>query len=74
MNERDSTQGASHAAREAAKCVLHVHSLSGVAVSAQKKACYPFRSKSPRDSVDGWHGRDYCDDWIDGFRATISRH
>ena len=41
MNERDSTQGAIHAAREAAKCVLHVHSLNRVAVSAQKNGVLP---------------------------------
>lgn len=30
-----------HAAREDARCVLHVHSLNGVAVSAQKKGLLP---------------------------------
>ena len=30
-----------HAAREDAKCVLHVHSLNGVAVSAQKNGVLP---------------------------------
>ena len=41
MSEWDSTQGAIHAARDDAKCVLHVHSLNGVAVSAQKNGVLP---------------------------------
>ena len=41
MSDWDSTQGAIHAAREDAKCVLHVHSLNGVAVSAQKNGVLP---------------------------------
>ena len=34
-----------HAAREDAKCVLHVHSLNGVAVSAQKHGVLPPRTR-----------------------------
>ena len=37
-----------HAAREDAKCVLHTHSVNGVAVSATKRACC--RSRSSRSS------------------------
>ena len=35
-----------HAAREDAKCVLHVHSLNGVAVSAQKQGVLPISRQS----------------------------
>ena len=35
-----------HAAREDAKCVLHVHSLNGVAVSAQKGGVLPVSQQS----------------------------
>ena len=35
-----------HAAREDAKCVLHVHSLNGVAVSAQKEGVLPVSQQS----------------------------
>jgi ribulose-5-phosphate 4-epimerase/fuculose-1-phosphate aldolase len=35
-----------HAAREDAKCVLHVHSLNGVAVSAQKLGVLPLSQQS----------------------------
>ena len=35
-----------HAAREDAKCVLHVHSLNGVAVSAQKNGVLPISQQS----------------------------
>src|SRR5713226_4577536 len=35
-----------HAAREDAKCVLHVHSLNGVAVSAQKDGLLPISQQS----------------------------
>lgn len=35
-----------HAAREDAKCVLHVHSLEGVAVSAQKNGVLPISQQS----------------------------
>jgi ribulose-5-phosphate 4-epimerase/fuculose-1-phosphate aldolase len=35
-----------HAAREDAKCVLHVHSLNGVAVSAQKQGLLPISQQS----------------------------
>lgn len=35
-----------HAAREDAKCVLHVHSLNGVAVSAQKQGVLPISQQS----------------------------
>lgn len=35
-----------HAAREDAKCVLHVHSLNGVAVSAQKGGVLPISQQS----------------------------
>ncbi len=35
-----------HAAREDAKCVLHVHSINGVAVSAQKKGLLPISQQS----------------------------
>jgi ribulose-5-phosphate 4-epimerase/fuculose-1-phosphate aldolase len=35
-----------HAAREDAKCVLHVHSLNGVAVSAQKSGLLPISQQS----------------------------
>ena len=35
-----------HAAREDAKCVLHVHSLNGVAVSAQKDGVLPISQQS----------------------------
>src|SRR5215470_1766082 len=35
-----------HAAREDAKCVLHVHSLNGVAVSAQKNGLLPISQQS----------------------------
>ncbi|MEW6736858.1 MAG: class II aldolase/adducin family protein [Acidobacteriota bacterium] len=35
-----------HAAREDAKCVLHLHSLSGVAVSAQKNGVLPISQQS----------------------------
>jgi ribulose-5-phosphate 4-epimerase/fuculose-1-phosphate aldolase len=35
-----------HAAREDAKCVLHVHSLDGVAVSAQKNGVLPISQQS----------------------------
>ena len=35
-----------HAAREDAKCVLHVHSLNGVAVSAQKGGLLPISQQS----------------------------
>jgi len=35
-----------HAAREDAKCVLHVHSLDGIAVSAQKNGVLPISQQS----------------------------
>jgi ribulose-5-phosphate 4-epimerase/fuculose-1-phosphate aldolase len=35
-----------HAAREDAKCVLHIHSLNGVAVSAQKDGLLPISQQS----------------------------
>jgi ribulose-5-phosphate 4-epimerase/fuculose-1-phosphate aldolase len=35
-----------HAAREDAKCVLHLHSLNGVAVSAQKEGLLPISQQS----------------------------
>src|SRR5213082_1725795 len=35
-----------HAAREDAKCVLHVHTLNGVAVSAQKEGVLPVSQQS----------------------------
>jgi ribulose-5-phosphate 4-epimerase/fuculose-1-phosphate aldolase len=35
-----------HAAREDAKCVLHVHSLNGVAVSAQRNGVLPISQQS----------------------------
>ncbi len=35
-----------HAAREDAKCVLHLHSLNGIAVSAQKKGVLPISQQS----------------------------
>lgn len=35
-----------HAAREDAKCVLHLHTLSGVAVSAQKEGVLPISQQS----------------------------
>ena len=35
-----------HAAREDAKCVLHLHSLNGVAVSAQKEGLLPLSQQS----------------------------
>src|ERR1700679_2208913 len=35
-----------HAAREDAKCVLHVHSINGVAVSAQKNGVLPISQQS----------------------------
>jgi ribulose-5-phosphate 4-epimerase/fuculose-1-phosphate aldolase len=35
-----------HAAREDAKCVLHIHSLNGVAVSAQKEGVLPVSQQS----------------------------
>ena len=35
-----------HAAREDAKCVLHLHSLNGVAVSAQKEGVLPISQQS----------------------------
>lgn len=35
-----------HAAREDAKCVLHVHSVNGVAVSAQKQGVLPISQQS----------------------------
>jgi ribulose-5-phosphate 4-epimerase/fuculose-1-phosphate aldolase len=35
-----------HAAREDAKCVMHVHSINGVAVSAQKKGLLPISQQS----------------------------
>ena len=35
-----------HAAREDAKCVLHVHSLNGIAVSAQKEGLLPLSQQS----------------------------
>jgi len=38
--------GAIHAAREDAKCVLHVHTLNGVAVSAQKEGVLPVSQQS----------------------------
>jgi ribulose-5-phosphate 4-epimerase/fuculose-1-phosphate aldolase len=38
--------GAIHEAREDAKCVLHVHSLNGVAVSAQKGGVLPVSQQS----------------------------
>ena len=38
--------GAIHAAREDAKCVLHTHSLNGVAVSAQKNGVLPISQQS----------------------------
>jgi ribulose-5-phosphate 4-epimerase/fuculose-1-phosphate aldolase len=38
--------GAIHAAREDARCVLHVHSLNGVAVSAQKGGVLPISQQS----------------------------
>lgn len=38
--------GAIHAAREDAKCVLHTHSLNGVAVSAQKQGVLPISQQA----------------------------
>jgi len=38
--------GAIHAAREDAKCVLHVHSVNGVAVSAQRHGLLPISQQS----------------------------
>jgi ribulose-5-phosphate 4-epimerase/fuculose-1-phosphate aldolase len=35
-----------HAAREDAKCVLHIHSLNGIAVSAQKNGVLPISQQS----------------------------
>jgi ribulose-5-phosphate 4-epimerase/fuculose-1-phosphate aldolase len=35
-----------HAAREDAKCILHVHSVNGVAVSAQKRGVLPISQQS----------------------------
>ncbi|MGB1061653.1 MAG: class II aldolase/adducin family protein, partial [Ketobacter sp.] len=35
-----------HAAREDAKCVLHIHSINGVAVSAQKNGVLPLSQQS----------------------------
>src|SRR6266513_2512477 len=35
-----------HAAREDAKCILHVHSLNGIAVSAQSKGVLPISQQS----------------------------
>ena len=35
-----------HAARENAKCVLHIHSLNGIAVSAQKSGLLPISQQS----------------------------
>ena len=35
-----------HAAREDAKCVLHIHSLNGIAVSAQRKGLLPISQQS----------------------------
>ena len=35
-----------HAAREDAKCVLHIHSINGVAVSAQKEGVLPISQQS----------------------------
>src|SRR6202166_1456944 len=35
-----------HAAREDAKCVLHVHSINGIAVSAQKNGVLPISQQS----------------------------
>src|SRR5437764_10300628 len=35
-----------HAAREDAKCILHVHSLNGIAVSAQAKGVLPISQQS----------------------------
>jgi ribulose-5-phosphate 4-epimerase/fuculose-1-phosphate aldolase len=35
-----------HAAREDAKCILHVHSINGVAVSAQKNGVLPISQQS----------------------------
>ena len=35
-----------HAAREDAKCVLHIHSLNGIAVSAQKSGVLPISQQS----------------------------
>ena len=35
-----------HAAREDARCVLHLHSLNGIAVSAQKKGVLPISQQS----------------------------
>ncbi len=35
-----------HAARDDAKCVLHLHSLNGIAVSAQKKGVLPISQQS----------------------------
>jgi ribulose-5-phosphate 4-epimerase/fuculose-1-phosphate aldolase len=35
-----------HAARENAKCVLHIHSLNGIAVSAQKNGVLPISQQS----------------------------
>jgi ribulose-5-phosphate 4-epimerase/fuculose-1-phosphate aldolase len=35
-----------HAARENAKCVLHIHSLNGIAVSAQKEGVLPISQQS----------------------------
>jgi len=35
-----------HAGREDAKCVLHIHSLNGIAVSAQKKGVLPISQQS----------------------------
>src|SRR4249919_3326115 len=38
--------GAIHAARDNAHCVLHVHSINGVAVSAQKNGVLPISQQS----------------------------
>src|SRR6187455_849956 len=35
-----------HAARDDAKCVLHIHSINGVAVSAQKRGVLPISQQS----------------------------
>src|SRR5499433_754407 len=36
-----------HAAREDAKCVMHLHTINGVAVSAQKDGLLPISQQSP---------------------------
>jgi ribulose-5-phosphate 4-epimerase/fuculose-1-phosphate aldolase len=41
-----SIHSAIHAAREDAKCVLHLHSLNGIAVSAQKNGLLPISQQS----------------------------